>query len=151
MGDFKLEHFRRQMFIKSNQIFLTKLWNESSGFSYEKHIFKTIVKRKERKKERFDQNVLQAAAQAAQSSYLQGLPVGYPNFGATYPQGYIGYTPLIHPDDHYHNANLFFCLVKILHISRNLWWNLSWWSEWLLQWWCWGWKYCCSDDVCGRP
>ena len=32
----------------------------------------------------------QAAAQAAQSSYLQGLPVGYPNFGATYPQGYIG-------------------------------------------------------------
>ena len=56
------------------------------------------------KKERFDQNVLQAAAQAAQSSYLQGLPVGYPNFGATYPQGYIGYTSLIHPDDRYHNT-----------------------------------------------
>ena len=36
------------MFIKSNQIFLTKLWNESSGFSYEKHMFKTIVKQKER-------------------------------------------------------------------------------------------------------
>ena len=37
------------------------------------------------------QPIAQAAAQAAQSSYLQGLP-GYPigNFGASYPQGYIG-------------------------------------------------------------
>lgn len=37
------------------------------------------------------QPIAQAAAQAAQSSYLQGLP-GYPigSFGASYPQGYIG-------------------------------------------------------------
>lgn len=41
------------------------------------------------------QPIAQAAAQAAQSSYLQGLP-GYPigNFGASYPQGYIGSTVL---------------------------------------------------------
>jgi len=40
------------------------------------------------------QPIAQAAAQAAQSSYLQGLP-GYPigNFGASYPQGYIGSLP----------------------------------------------------------
>lgn len=36
----------------------------------------------------------QPIAQAAQSSYLQGLPVGYPSFGASYPQGYIGSTIL---------------------------------------------------------
>ena len=39
------------------------------------------------------QPIAQAAAQAAQSSYLQGLPAGYPigNFGvSSYPQNYIG-------------------------------------------------------------
>jgi len=46
------------------------------------------------------QPIAQAAAQAAQSSYLQGLPVGYPNFGAaTYPQGYIGYSSLASSPD----------------------------------------------------
>merc|ERR1719412_2250798 len=42
------------------------------------------------------QPIAQAAAQAAQSSYLQGLPAGYPigNFGvSSYPQNYIGSLP----------------------------------------------------------
>ena len=104
MRDSKVEHFRRQMFIKSNQILRIKLWNETRGLCQKYtdlevmdgkiNIWNDFEKSRPSRKYRKNniwQIFFQAAAQAAQSSYLQGLPVGYPNFGATYPQGYIGY------------------------------------------------------------
>lgn len=104
------------MFIKSNQILRIKLWNETRGLC-QKYTDLEVMDRKiniwndfeksrpsrKYRKNNIWQIFFQAAAQAAQSSYLQGLPVGYPNFGATYPQGYIGYV-IVHEEFWFHKS-----------------------------------------------
>ena len=137
MRDSKVEHFRRQMFIKSNQILRIKLWNETRGLC-QKYTDLEVMDRKINIWNDFEKSRPSRKYRKNNIWQIFFRRQRRQPSRPTCKACQSGTLTLERPT--HRDISGMWILVSQFKKSR-----------WFWRWWCWWWKYCCccGDDVCG--